>query len=245
MEYDSLLTLVKNRRSIRRFKKDPVPKELILKIVEVARWAPSGFNLQPWEFVIVEKEALREQIVKIITDFWRQSAEMERARPENRGRTWKLKGINDEKNDYTEAPVYILICGDPRTKAGLPMGVQCDRHRQETIYTSGLANTFLYMTLAATALDLASQWCSAVQTPYASCMIKDLLNIPMEFDIYDMLILGYPAIMPPEKFLRDMDKMIHWNGCSDNDLRSDDETKAFVLKARNWNIGAHSRKVKN
>ena len=125
------------------------------------------------------------------------------------------------------------------------MGVQCDHHRQETIYTSGLANTFLYMTLAATALGLASQWYSAVQTPYASCMIKDLLSIPMEFDIYDMLVLGYPAISPPEKFLRDTDKMIHRNGCDNSNLRSDDEVKNFVLKARNWNIGAHSRKIKN
>jgi nitroreductase len=244
MDYSSLLSLAKKRRSIRRFKKDHVPKESIEKILEVARWAPSGFNLQPWEFIVIEKESLRKNIVKITTEFWRQSAEMERARPENKGRSWKLKGMNNEKGDYTDAPVYIIVCGDPRTKAGLPMGVQCDQHRQETIYTSGLANTFLYMTLAATTLGLASQWYSAVQTPYASCMIKDLLNIPMEFDIYDMLVLGYPAISPPEKFLRDTDKMIHWNGCRNRDLRSDDETRAFVLKARNWNIGAHSRKAK-
>ena len=47
MSYDSLLDLVKKRRSIRRFKSDPVPRELIEKIVEAARWAPSGFNMQP------------------------------------------------------------------------------------------------------------------------------------------------------------------------------------------------------
>lgn len=244
MNYESLLKLVKNRRSIRRFKKDSVPKEVIEKILEVARWAPSGFNLQPWEFVVVEKASLRRDIVAITTEFWRQSAEMERARPESKGRSWKLKGMTNEKGDFTQAPLYIIVCGDPRTKAGLPMGVQCDRHRQETIYASGLANTFLYMTLAATSLGLATQWYSAVQTPYASCMIKDLLNIPMEFDVYDMMVLGYPAISPPEKFLRDTDKMVHWDGCTSRDLRSDEETRKFVLKARNWNIGAHSRKAK-
>ena len=198
MNYDSLLNLVKKRRSIRRFQKDSIPKELIGKILEVARWAPSGFNLQPWEFVVVEKESLRREIVKITTEFWQQSAGMEQARPENQGRSWKLTGIKNEKGDYTEAPVYIIVCGDPRTKVGLPMGVQCDQHRQEMIYTSGLANTFLYMTLAATTLGLASQWYSAVQNPYASCMIKRLLNIPIEFDIYDMLVLGYPAVSSPE-----------------------------------------------
>ena len=48
MSYDSFLALVKKRRSTRRFKPDPVPEDDINKIIEAARWAPSGFNLQPW-----------------------------------------------------------------------------------------------------------------------------------------------------------------------------------------------------
>ena len=51
MDYDSLLELVKNRRSIRKFKTDPVSDEHIDKILEVARQAPSGLNSQPWEFI--------------------------------------------------------------------------------------------------------------------------------------------------------------------------------------------------
>jgi nitroreductase len=245
MSYDSLLGLVKKRRSIRRFKSDPVPRELIEKIVEAARWAPSGFNMQPWEYVIVQKEELRRRIVEITSDFWRQSAEMETARPSNKGRSWKLTGMNNEKGDYTEAPVYIIVCGDPRTVAGLPMGVQCDLYRRNTIYTSGLASTFLLMHLAAASLGLASQWYSAVQSPYPACMIKDLLKIPMEFDVFDMMVLGYPAIVPPKKFLRDTATMVHWDGCTEQDLRSDAEVRDFVLKTRNWTIGTHSRKARD
>lgn len=62
MEYDRLLELVKRRRSIRRFKPDPIPDEYVDKIIEVARWAPSGFNMQPWEFVVVKKPDLRKKI---------------------------------------------------------------------------------------------------------------------------------------------------------------------------------------
>ena len=47
MDYQSLLELVDNTRSLRRFKPDPVPDELIDKMIEVARRAPSGFNQQP------------------------------------------------------------------------------------------------------------------------------------------------------------------------------------------------------
>ncbi len=66
MDYDSLLELLKNRRSIRRFKLDPVPDEYVDKIIEAARWAPSGFNSQPWEFVVVRKQELKDRIVQLI-----------------------------------------------------------------------------------------------------------------------------------------------------------------------------------
>ena len=47
MDYDQLLELVKRRRSKRRFKPDPIPDASIERIIEVARWAPSGFNRLP------------------------------------------------------------------------------------------------------------------------------------------------------------------------------------------------------
>ena len=47
MEYDSLLQLVQKRRSVRKFKPDPIPADYIDKIIEVARWAPSAANSQP------------------------------------------------------------------------------------------------------------------------------------------------------------------------------------------------------
>ena len=68
MEYESLLELVKQRRSIHRFKTDPIPDEYVEKILEVARWAPSGMNMQPWEFVVVKEPELRAQIVKYIDE---------------------------------------------------------------------------------------------------------------------------------------------------------------------------------
>ena len=54
--YECLLEVVKKRRSVRQFKTDPIPDEYIDKIIEVARWAPSGFHTQPWEFVVVKKK---------------------------------------------------------------------------------------------------------------------------------------------------------------------------------------------
>ena len=110
------------------------------------------------------------------------------------------------------------------------------------VFTSGLASAFLYMHLAATTLGLASQWVSAIATPFASCMVKDLLGVPQEMEPYDIMTLGYPAIQPSGKFMRDPEKMVHYDSCGPDDFRSEDEVKDFVKRARNWTIGTHRRK---
>ena len=46
--YETLLKLVKTRQSARKFRPDPIPEDTINKILEVARWAMSGANAQPW-----------------------------------------------------------------------------------------------------------------------------------------------------------------------------------------------------
>ena len=59
LQADDLLTIIKNRRSIRRFLKTPISQEKINLILEAGRWAPSAENSQPWEyFVIKNKEIL-------------------------------------------------------------------------------------------------------------------------------------------------------------------------------------------
>ena len=69
MDYEGLLSLVEERRSCRRFKPDPIPDELVHQIIEVARWAPSGANSQPWDFIVVKEKELRQKIVQFYKDF--------------------------------------------------------------------------------------------------------------------------------------------------------------------------------
>jgi nitroreductase len=128
MEYDSLLELVKVRRSIRRFKPDPIPDEHVDKIIEVARWAPSGFNMQPWEFVVVKKPDLRKKITELFEGRETQMKAMEATREPWQGPPWKLTGLRAAM-DFTTAPVFIILFGDPRTSAGLPMNIKYDPHR--------------------------------------------------------------------------------------------------------------------
>ena len=51
---------IRNRRAVRQFKPDIIPDDVLQKILEAARWAPSPFNTQPWEFIIIrDKETLK------------------------------------------------------------------------------------------------------------------------------------------------------------------------------------------
>jgi nitroreductase len=53
---------IKGRRSIRKYRPDPVPREIIEDIVDCGRLAPSARNDQPWEFVVVTEQSIREEI---------------------------------------------------------------------------------------------------------------------------------------------------------------------------------------
>jgi len=61
------LELIKTRRSIRRYKKAAVPEDLVEKILEAGRWAPSASNSQPWEFIILRAGKIKEEVAKATT----------------------------------------------------------------------------------------------------------------------------------------------------------------------------------
>jgi len=63
-----VLEAVKGRRSIRTFKSQDVPAEIVEEIIDAARWAPSAGNIQPWEFIIVRKPKIKRRLVEAALD---------------------------------------------------------------------------------------------------------------------------------------------------------------------------------
>jgi len=64
---NEVLKAIRERRSIRTFKTDPVEPEKIEAILEAGRWAPSGKNTQPWRFVVLESQEKRDQLGRLVT----------------------------------------------------------------------------------------------------------------------------------------------------------------------------------
>jgi len=232
MSYEELLEIVKNRRSIRRFKPDPIPDEEIDKIIEVARWAPSGFNQQPWEFVVIKKAKLRSQIVEYCKEQLQLGHKMDTIGSPNPPGTAQGEPLEAEGGRFYIAPVLILLLGDHRNMEGLPSAAKYGTDYLHNTFNASLTCSFLYMQLAASTLGLAAQWLSSSQTPYVSFMIKELLGIPKYLSIYNMMAVGYPAAQPQPRLVRPRGEMVHLDYCGPESFRSDSEVMDFIKNTR-------------
>lgn len=123
MDYDRLFELVEKRRSVRSFKPDPLPDEYIDKIIEVARWAPSGFHTQPWEFVVVKKKELKDKIADAL-----------RRPSQSAGQEY-----------FRNAPVLIILLGDWRAKVGLPGNAEEQDRSVDDLFCSSLSQCFFVL----------------------------------------------------------------------------------------------------
>ena len=228
MDYESLLELVKTRRTIRSFKADPIPDEYVDKIIETARWAPSGANSQPWEFIVIKEQETKDKVVDILKYHGEYSRKVELTREDD----LRFPTVaNPARNPgYKNAPVFIIVCGDPRTKEAYPLLTTFNRG--DSHFASGLASAFLYMNLAATTLGLGSQWVSATGHPFAQCLLKELLGIPQELVIYDMLALGYSTYKPKPRFVREKIDMVHYGRYDATKYRTDKDVRDFIVSLR-------------
>jgi len=59
-----VLEAIRGRRSIRAFKSKDVPPEIVEKLIDAARWAPSAGNIQPWEFIVVRRSEIKGRLAE-------------------------------------------------------------------------------------------------------------------------------------------------------------------------------------
>jgi len=105
-----VFTAIKERRSCRSFLPDTISDEVIEKILEAAVWAPSPANNQPWDFIVITNNNLKEKI-------WLESDKCKKMLFEKSGWKW----LDRYKLDFVkEAPVVIVVVADPK-KTGADM----------------------------------------------------------------------------------------------------------------------------
>lgn len=191
---NDLQTFLQTRRSIRRFKPDPVPAPVIQRILETSTNAPSAHNLQPWRFVMVETDTAKLKLGQALTSKMRvdmTTAGAPQADIEKRV-TISLRRID-------KAPVVILLCRDVTA-------VRKEESEEHTMAVQSVALAGLQLMLAAHAEGLGSNWiCWPL---YAQEVVRAALGLPENWKPQAMFFLGYADEEPKKKILKPLDEIM-------------------------------------
>ncbi|MCL4370592.1 MAG: nitroreductase family protein [Chloroflexi bacterium] len=228
MNGDEFLEVVKNRRSVRRFKPDPVPDETIEKILEAARWCMSGANGQPWEFVVVRDPALKEKIAEAKDEAQRLTGALELTRVLEMRQPF-YRGYPDVPpgHGFVDAPVLIFVCSDPRTAQATVLNRLLDRR---WVIDENIANATHMLNLAAGAYGLGAQWVTV--TAYFESLVKPFLGVPPIIRIHNLVPIGYPEYTPKIPFRRELKEMVHYEQYDMSKYRSHEEVQEFIRNLR-------------
>lgn len=227
-----LLELMRHRRSSRTgfMEGKPVPDDQLALLLEAGRAAPSGGNAQPWEFIVVRDHDMRMKMADLYKHQLRDKIELERT---IRG-TSSVSGVG-----WRNAPVLIVIVGDPRVSICYPLRTAEDK--AESHFVTGLANATLQIMLMAETLSLSTQYVSDAASPYFSLMLKHLLGIPQELRVYHIIPVGYSSVAATPKARRPLDSMVHHERYDASKLRSAEYLQRFMeedsIQAKTYDRG--------
>lgn len=232
MNIDEFVELARTRRSVRRFKPDPVPDEDIAKMLEAARWAQSGANGQPCEFIVLKDKIKKDKIMSLYAEHMQRAWAIEKTRTRELRHPAYTDGINSEILSFKDAPVFIVVCGDPRTVQATVL-ITHFLHNEGgpgAHFLKNMANATQILTLAAHALGLGSQWVSVNQAWETS--LKKLLKVPEELAIHTIVPVGYAASAPPAGYRRELKEIVHYDEYDSSKYRTGEDIYNFLLTLR-------------
>jgi nitroreductase len=193
---------IKKRRSIRKFKPDPIPEEKIRLLLESARLAPSGTNTQPWRFIIVKDNDTK----------------------------MKLQEAAHNQRHVKNTPVIIVCCADLKAFKEFPervdelieSGALPERTREvfipylkkgmdtvtkDALMVAAAANVAIaveHIVLQAVEIGLGTCWVRW----YEDDKVKEILDIPEHVEVMALLPVGVPDEEPSQRPRLSLDKIV-------------------------------------
>ncbi len=185
---------IKARRSIRQFQEKEVSDELIREILEAGRLAPSGVNCQPWRFVVVKSEEMRQKIggatpmpfvptAPVIIVCCIDMEAVEKGQVMNRARELLDAGVFDG------TPMENF---DPETYADM---TKMDKEYAKSYLSLNGAIAIQNMNLRAADLGLGTCWVMM----FSRRKIREMLELEDRYDVISLLPVGYPQHNPPPR----------------------------------------------
>lgn len=203
-DYETLLRVIRERRSIRSFSNRAVTREQIESLIEAARWAPSNHNRQPWRFLVLQDGQQIQALARAVA---------EGLAPRLKTLPAVAAGFAAEFEHYATffamAPVLLIVL-----------------HRQPVSFAAellqGVTNAALVsgeplsaamavqnLLLAAQALGLGA--CVLTAPLAAQPAINAALSLPAGYDITCLVAVGYPGESPPPPRRKSLEQIVEFN----------------------------------
>ena len=194
---------IRKRRSIRKFKPDPIPEEKIRLLLESARLAPSGTNTQPWRFIVIKDNDTKK----------------------------KLQEAAHNQRHIGRAPVIIVCCADLKAFKEFPervdelieSGALPERTREvfipylkkgmdtvtkDALMVAAAANIAIaveHIVLQAVEIGLGTCWVRW----YEDDKVKEILDIPEHVEVMALLPIGVPDEDPSRRPRLELDQLVN------------------------------------
>jgi nitroreductase len=188
--YEAMRTL----RAVRRLKPDPIPDDVLRRVLEAATWAPSGGNRQPWRIIAVKDPERKRRLGDHYRERWEVFSKSYRAAfsadapPEVRKPNERmLAAANYLSEHFGESPVIAIFCFDPK---GLAV---TDANLQRVSVVGGGS---IYPAVENLLLACRAEGLGCVLTTILCAdepQVKELLEIPDAWGIAAAVPIGYPV----------------------------------------------------
>lgn len=196
---ESFDAIIRGRRSVRQYESRAVPRDLVLRVLESARWAPSPHGRMPWRFAVLTQPDIKTRLADAMAVEWQRNLEMDSQPPE-------IVAIRLAKSRarIENAPVLVVPCLYLDDLDRYP-----DSQRQQaetTMAVQSIGAAVQNMLLTAYALGLDGGWmCAPLFCPDVVVQALDLnpALIPQA-----LITLGYAAADPKRRERLPLDTII-------------------------------------
>lgn len=199
------IELIRTRRSIRKFNPTKVSRDVVNSILDLARWAPSAHNAQPWRIVVIDDEAVKIRLATAMGEAWLSDMLKDGVPKEKAEKIVKVESWQR----ITESPIILIVCLSMKDMHKYP-----DKRRRKAEYIMGVQSVAAYiqnMLLLAHYYRLGACWICAPL--FCQNAVRKVLGLPLEIEPQAMIIMGYPnenPEAPPRKPLETFSTFNSW-----------------------------------
>lgn len=226
--YSSLIDVIRRRRSVRKFEAGRrIERDVLLKIAEAARWAPTGANSQCFDVVIVDAPDMREKVLDV---FLAQSNRL----------IDHVKGFPAVKKTYMANTVAIfIVLSDSRWKRAFPVATSPEwaeeyRANNERILLASIGAVVQNIQLAVTAVGLTSAWLSGGGEDTTNRDLQKLLGYSDCLRAIGTIPVGVPEKGLASRYRRPLAQMVHWNRYEPEKFRPDEMVDHYIEEVRQF-----------